>query len=208
MTPTKHTPGPWAVEPLEADCGRSIAIVSADPTRGGIVAIIPPDERCPDDADWNTATRQPEDMANAHLIASAPRLLESDARLEAMLPLFEEARGALCAISTTSMRLHGISPTLADRMDVVGIPERWHAWLNAGSHGDESERPQSPTVFSPDRALEACLRIHDTLYLETDEQTDEPIYNPEKEWTIDMLQSITDDLAEVVQRPASQDGGQ
>ncbi len=47
------------------------------------------------------------------------------ARLKAIMPLFEEARDAICAITTTAAKLHNISPTLADRMDDVGIPERW-----------------------------------------------------------------------------------
>lgn len=48
-------------------------------------------------------------------------------RLDAMLPLFQEARDALPAIPLTAAKLHGIDLTLADRMDGVGIPERWKA---------------------------------------------------------------------------------
>ena len=48
-------------------------------------------------------------------------------RLVAMMPLFQEARDAITAITTTQLKLHDISPTLADRMDDVGIPERWKA---------------------------------------------------------------------------------
>lgn len=41
-------------------------------------------------------------------------------KLELMLPLFQEARDALPAITEHARRLRGISPTLADRMDRVG----------------------------------------------------------------------------------------
>lgn len=71
-----------------------------------------------------------EHLLKEALAASEARereLRENDARLKAMLPLFEEARDALCAITEAQRRLHGISPTLADRMDDVGIPERWRA---------------------------------------------------------------------------------
>lgn len=48
-------------------------------------------------------------------------------RLAAMLPLFQEARDAITVISLTQARLHGLDLSLADRMDDVGIPERWKA---------------------------------------------------------------------------------
>jgi len=60
-------------------------------------------------------------------MALAKKLAAVTKRLDAMMPLFQEARDALCAISTVSAKLHGVSPTLADRMDDVGIPERWAA---------------------------------------------------------------------------------
>lgn len=49
------------------------------------------------------------------------------ARMKAMMPLFQEARDALPAISVSSAKLHNISLTLADRMDDIGIPDRWAA---------------------------------------------------------------------------------
>jgi len=52
---------------------------------------------------------------------------ELRARLAAIMPLFEEARDALCALRPMQVKLHNISPTLADRMDDVGDPERWKA---------------------------------------------------------------------------------
>lgn len=59
--------------------------------------------------------------------AELERLLAIERRFLAMLPLFEEARDALPAITTQAAKLHNISPTLADRMDDVGIKERWDA---------------------------------------------------------------------------------
>ena len=41
-------------------------------------------------------------------------------RLEEIIPLFQEARDALTAITVVQMKLHNISPSLADRMDVAG----------------------------------------------------------------------------------------
>lgn len=41
-------------------------------------------------------------------------------RLQALLPLFQEARDAISAITELQRRLHGISPTLAERMDAAG----------------------------------------------------------------------------------------
>lgn len=49
------------------------------------------------------------------------------ARLQAMMPLFQEARDALTAIPLSSAKLHGLDLSLADRMDDVGIPARWEA---------------------------------------------------------------------------------
>ena len=48
-------------------------------------------------------------------------------RLNAIMPLFQEARDAICAISLTEAKLRGIDLTLANRMDDVGIQERWDA---------------------------------------------------------------------------------
>jgi hypothetical protein len=48
-------------------------------------------------------------------------------RLTAMLPLFQEARDALPAITLASAQLRGIRLDLADRMDDVGVAERWNA---------------------------------------------------------------------------------
>ena len=48
-------------------------------------------------------------------------------RLKAIMPLFQEARDALSAITTVQAKLHNIRLDLADRMDDVGIPERWRA---------------------------------------------------------------------------------
>lgn len=42
-------------------------------------------------------------------------------KLKMVMPLFEEARDALTAITETQRISHGISKTLADRMDVAGV---------------------------------------------------------------------------------------
>jgi len=42
-------------------------------------------------------------------------------RLSEIMPLFEEARDALPALSLTSAKLHRVDLTLADRMDAVGM---------------------------------------------------------------------------------------
>ena len=59
------------------------------------------------------------------VFAELERLQGSHRRLAAMMPLFEEARDALPAISLTAARLHKLDLTLSARMDDVGIPERW-----------------------------------------------------------------------------------
>lgn len=42
------------------------------------------------------------------------------AKLAMVMPLFQEARDALCAIKESQRVMHGISKTLADRMDTAG----------------------------------------------------------------------------------------
>jgi hypothetical protein len=73
--------------------------------------------------------QQAIDAATAELRAENERLRDVEKRFMAMLPLFQEARDALPAISSASMRLRGLDPMLADRMDDVGIPDRWKAKL-------------------------------------------------------------------------------
>ena len=73
-----------------------------------------------------------------HLGAALDELEEARlcvARLGAMMPLFEEARDALPAISEAAARLHHVDLTLADRMDSVGIPSRW------------AKHPQNPAAM-------------------------------------------------------------
>jgi Lon protease-like protein len=55
------------------------------------------------------------------------------AKLAMVVPLFEEARDALCAITETQRKLHRISSTLADRMDEAGTYsiEKWKRGLLA-----------------------------------------------------------------------------
>ena len=50
---------------------------------------------------------------------------ENHARLKMMMPLFLEARDAICAIPWAAARLHNLDFTLADRMDAVGNDEQW-----------------------------------------------------------------------------------
>ena len=61
------------------------------------------------------------------------RVAELEERLDAMIPLFEEARDALPAITLESAKLRGIRLDLADRMDDVGDPERWAARKSASA---------------------------------------------------------------------------
>ncbi len=68
------------------------------------------------------------------------RLQKVEHRAYAMLPLFQDARDAITALSVTQCKLHHISPDLADRMDDVGIKERWEAHEAAQSTAQE---PQS-----------------------------------------------------------------
>lgn len=69
------SPGPWAVQPLQAVHGASLAIVC--PANGYIVATIPfdPEIQTADDPDYETVVRYPADQANAWLLAAAPKLL-------------------------------------------------------------------------------------------------------------------------------------
>lgn len=64
-------------------------------------------------------------------------------RLEEIMPLFQEARDALCGITEIQMRLRGISPTLADRMDAAGTRTREQfdaAMLTSPDSGKEGDR--------------------------------------------------------------------
>lgn len=63
---SKHTPGPWWVEPEEASAHRGLAICAAD----AVVATITPDENGPFPLDDT-------DQANARLIAASPGLLST-----------------------------------------------------------------------------------------------------------------------------------
>ena len=74
MGRAKHTPGPWKVAPYQADLGASIAICVASSSM--MIALIPPTNP-EDDPNMETATREPEDEANANIIAEAPTLLET-----------------------------------------------------------------------------------------------------------------------------------
>jgi hypothetical protein len=60
---------------------------------------------------WRPASEPPEDsLPHAYLLK----------KLAMVMPLFEEARDALTAISEQQRAVRCISPTLADRMDMAG----------------------------------------------------------------------------------------
>lgn len=63
------------------------------------------------------APESKEALTKADLLLPHAYLL---AKVAIVMPLFEEARDALTAITEAQRRLHGISATLADRMDVAG----------------------------------------------------------------------------------------
>ena len=73
----------------------------------------------------------PEDLKRQIREAAGKDEDESKRRLRAMLPLFEEARDAITTIPLATARLRGLRLDLADRMDDVGVPERWTALLAA-----------------------------------------------------------------------------
>jgi hypothetical protein len=61
--------------------------------------------------EWRPASEPPEDsLPHAYLLK----------KLAMVMPLFEEARDALTAISEQQRAVRCISPTLADRMDMAG----------------------------------------------------------------------------------------
>lgn len=78
MTHTaKHTPGPWSVEPLESTGGADMAICA--PSCGWVVAVVQhdPDIQATDNPDSESVVWHNTDLANAHLIAEAPAMLEA-----------------------------------------------------------------------------------------------------------------------------------
>lgn len=87
-----------------------------------------------EEADWLTGPNRPETVSNPEWrrlvtgLATRVRQLEKhERRLNDMLPLFQEARDALPAISLASAKLRGLRLDLGDRMDAVGEPENWLA---------------------------------------------------------------------------------
>jgi len=79
-----------------------------------------------------TEPHDKQQQAGSVMLTDAEKLLPHGyllAKVAMVLPLLEEARDALTAITEHQRRLHGISPTLADRMDVAGTYslEDWQA---------------------------------------------------------------------------------
>lgn len=68
-----HTPGPWTVQPCQWDQGASLVICAAS----HVLAKIEPINDDGDEVDANNAVREPDDYANAALMAAAPDLLEA-----------------------------------------------------------------------------------------------------------------------------------
>lgn len=58
------------------------------------------------------------------------KLLDHEERLKAIMPLFQEARDAICHIPLRIARLVGLDLSLADRMDEVGVKEKWEKRKN------------------------------------------------------------------------------
>lgn len=82
------------------------------------------------------------------------KLERKNKHLDAIMSLFEEARDAITALTRNQCKLHKISFTLADRMDEVGIPQRWlesQGWkrMTLKEAGSESDDPEL-AWFSPE----------------------------------------------------------
>lgn len=67
--------------------------------------------------------------------AELTRLREMEHRFRTMMPLFQDARDAITALSMNQCKLHRISLDLAERMDDVGIIERWNALQATAAKG-------------------------------------------------------------------------
>ena len=85
----------------------------------------------------------------AQAVREREGLQAAERRLQAMMPLFEEARDALPAITETARKLRGISASLADRMDEVGIDERWKKLDAALSALEEKQTAAPPQGEEP-----------------------------------------------------------
>ena len=70
--------------------------------------------------------------------AEIERLEKLERRAIAMMPVFQDARDAITALTKTQCKLHRIRPDLADCMDTIGIKERWEAREAAQSAAQET----------------------------------------------------------------------
>ena len=89
---------------------------------------------------------------NAEALLSYQYLL---AKLAMVIPLFQEARDALTAIREDQRILHGISKTLADRMDIAGTFSL-NDWLrdfsDAGGTPMNGNNPNQPETMAMSRS--------------------------------------------------------
>lgn len=111
MTPaeSKHTPGPWHVEPLQATHGADLAICGD----GYIVAVVQhdPEIQPAEEVDGENVRWHTSDKPNAHLIAAAPAMYEALRACEERLTAWQ-AGGAL-QVETTLAAIQAARAALA-----------------------------------------------------------------------------------------------
>ena len=81
------------------------------------------------------------------------------AKLQMVMPIFQEARDALCALTEAQRKLRGISPTLADRMDEAGTFSL-DDWQQA--HPPAPEQP-APAIASAPRVPLTDEQVFDLI---------------------------------------------
>ena len=77
-------------------------------------------------AQYGVQCSETKELAPSVELVKEIKLAESrERRLRAILPVFQEARDALCVIPLSLAKRNNLRLDLADRMDDVGIPARW-----------------------------------------------------------------------------------
>lgn len=105
LPPTPHTPGPWLVEPCQWDHGASLVIVAKG---SHVLAKIEPINDGDEDVDADNAQREPDDEANAALMAAAPDLLAaSKAALSWFLRAGYKVDGAVESLNNAIAKAEG-----------------------------------------------------------------------------------------------------